>query len=361
MWRNLLLLMAATGLTALPAWEVPSHFKPETGGLEAYTGTLPLPYSLNTSQTARIGAVGVESWWANSFIHGSNGHDYFILAQVMDQLPGSSPTSYRGSILDITDTSQYTQFGFLSNVSTVFPEHGIFNASFPNFGFGVTSETDPLAPMRFWSAVPGATFDITFELSAPVLLNGGLGDFTADNSDLVREWSMPAGKTTGSLSIGGKKVSIDSDKSFTWYDRQWDGAPSSWTWFELHVLQESQPAFTPMSVWVYSFRGNITGSFATVRSQHGTQQVVPVTKFEPSSRVYKSTATNTTYPLDWTLGLADGSEIFLSSVRGDQEIITTDSSIFGYEGYIKGHGTLQGKIGAQVFGLVEMNPLENAF
>ena len=40
-------------------------------------------------------------------------------------------------------------------------------------------------------------------------------------------WSMPAGKTTGSLDFNGSKVIVDTEKSLTWYDRQWAGAPAN--------------------------------------------------------------------------------------------------------------------------------------
>jgi hypothetical protein len=88
--------------------------------------------------------------------------------------------------------------------------------------------------MRTWSSISGAEFDLSFELSSPALLNGGLGSFQGGRS-IVNEWSMPAGRTTGWLSLNRTKVTVNTQKSLTWYDRQFNGAPPGWSWFQLHV------------------------------------------------------------------------------------------------------------------------------
>jgi len=321
---------------------------------------MPLSYNLSQSMTMSLNSTTATSYWASSFIRAHNGIDYLALAHVLDNFPGPNPTVYRGSLLSITNTSQYTPFEVFSSVSSVFTKSGIFNASFPDFGFGVTSQTDPLGPMRMWCTIPGAEYDITFEQSSPVLLNGALGMFTSNIGDSVHEWSMPAGKTTGTLTIDGKKVTIDSQNSNTWYDRQFGGAPSTWTWFELHVTDPRTRKVIPMSVWVYPFEEAITGSFASVREANGVQKIVPVTTFTPSKRTWTSKATNITYALDWTLGFADGTRLSISSKRDDQELAAPGGVFPAYEGYIEGKGTYQDIAGASVYGVVEILALTSA-
>lgn len=38
---------------------------------------------------------------------------------------------------------------------------------------------------------------------------------------------MPDGKTTGWLAFNGSTITVDTEKSLTWYDRQWAGAPAN--------------------------------------------------------------------------------------------------------------------------------------
>lgn len=115
-----------------------------------------------------------------------------------------------------------------------------------------------------------------------------------------------------------------------------------------------------MSVWAYPFDGDLTGSFASTREPNGVQKVVQVTTFERGNRTWTSTVTNTTYPLDWTLGLADGTQFTISSQRDDQELAGPGGA-FVYEGYIEAQGSYQGVEGATAYGIVEVSPVEASF
>ncbi|KAL0764331.1 hypothetical protein CaCOL14_013173 [Colletotrichum acutatum] len=101
-------------------------------------------------------------------------------------------TMYRGSILDITDPSRHAQFTVESPVPSVWVDSGNYNASYPDFEFASLKKGFMRTPSRH----DGAEFDITFELSAPALLYGGLGIFQVGNYPTY-DWLMPAGRTDG--------------------------------------------------------------------------------------------------------------------------------------------------------------------
>ncbi|KAK9388449.1 hypothetical protein V1515DRAFT_402739 [Lipomyces mesembrius] len=331
-----------------------TRFRPESGGiLSNRLGTLPLQFDLLGSQ---INASGPDqSFWSSSFIHGSDNHDYLVVSHVLTGLP-TAFSVYRASVLDITDPSRYAKFEFFSNISSPFP-YGDFNVTLPDYGFSTAESGGDVSKLRTWSQVPGAQFDLNFDLSAPVLLNGGLGVFKAGN-DTVHEWSMPAGKTTGWLAFNGSKVIVDTEKSLTWYDRQWGGSPQNWTWFEFHI-ESGNPKVgdIPMSIWVWGdYESGIEG-VASVREAGVVQSVIPVTSLEPSNRTYTSQETGIVYALDWVLKLADGTVFWISSVRADQELYASGGLFPTYEGYITVTGTFKGNWEVEGYGLVEISPL----
>lgn len=274
-----------------------------------------------------------------------------ILSHVI--VPGAFSV-YRGSVLDISNTSRYSQFEFVSNVTNLYADNGDFNATFPAYGFGSLEPKDGTPALRTWSNVSGAEFDLSFELSSPVLLNGGLGFFQGADS-VAYEWSMPAGKTAGWLSLDGYKVTVDAQKSLTWYDRQWGGAPGTWTWFELHIVSETgDKPDTPLSVWSYNTTSG-PGGFATTRETTGAQNVLPVTSLQPSDRNYTSQESGVVYPLDWVLQLGDRTTFHISSVRPDQELHAAGGLLPTYEGYVTLTGISKNGEKLKGYGLVEMS------
>lgn len=174
----------------------------------------------------------------------------------------------------------------------------MFNASFPDYGFGSTSTTDGISEQRTWSArhEDRVEFDLTFSTFAPILLNGGFGFFESRNTT-VYEWSMPADLTRGWITVNGTRLAVDPARSLTWYDRQWGGAPPGWSWFELHLENPDQDYDVPMSVWVWEETGAAAG-LATIREERDVQKVVPVTSLVRSKRTYNSHSSGAVYPLD---------------------------------------------------------------
>lgn len=326
-------------------------FKADSTNLTGLSDNLPTTYDLgatqmNVSDTPAAGG----SFWSSSFVRASNGHDYMVVSHVLAGAVGPG-SIYRASVTDITDPSYYYTFSKLSDSSDVYSATEVFNASFGDWGMGSTSSKDPISRMRTFSTVENVQFDITFETSSPVLLNGGLGVFQC-GSGLGHEWSMPAGKTTGSLTIGGKKLSIVSDKSLTWYDRQWGTAPNSWTWFELHLDNGVK-----MSVWNWDKSDSYAASaFATVRQPHGVQAVVPVVSLQKSKKTWTSSVSGFSYPVSYILTLEDGTKLKIANIRGDAELVAPDGAQTTYEGFITVNGIYKGSKKVRGFGLVEVEP-----
>lgn len=158
------------------------------------------------------------------------------LIAVVGSQPNESTTIYRSSILDITQPSKFSgfvKFGDPTN-TTLFNDNGVLDASLGDWEYGTTIPGDPVAGYKVQSHVEGAVFDISFKLSSPVLLDGGIGQFGPADSP-VFEWTVPSCKTDGWIEISGKKVDIIPEKSLTWYDRQWGAVPSSFQWFGIHL------------------------------------------------------------------------------------------------------------------------------
>ncbi|KAE8138614.1 hypothetical protein BDV38DRAFT_270472 [Aspergillus pseudotamarii] len=353
-------------------------FIPETGGLQyerlvrnsydfehSTMLTILLPQTKPIQLTQDLGAsqfanpIATNSWWSSSFVHASDGHDYLIVSHVILPNLNLSTALLRASILDINDIAYYRQVSWLHNGSsraTQMP-NGPPGVATKNFGFVSVDPANPLDKMRIWCITEHVELDLTFQLSAPVILNGGTGTFPFGDETTL-EWSMPAGITDGYFTANRKLLTIDSARSLTWYDRQliWAFAPldgpvrSNWTWFQVHHGERT------MSIWAWDTLGGQRFQFATVRDKPGIHQVLVVTEFTPSSRQWTSPCSKTTYSLDWTVALVDGTRLELSSVRDDQELCTQDGAIATYEGYINVAGTRGGKP-ISGYGLVEIAPV----
>ncbi|RSL37925.1 hypothetical protein CEP53_015356 [Fusarium sp. AF-6] len=333
------------------------RFVPEIDGAVVNgLDTLPTPFNLTNSQQ-RSSEFGAGSFWSSSFLSASNNHQYLVISHVMADVPFWTPgrAMYRGSVLDITNTSKYSQFEFFVDDYDVFGENGDFNATFSDYGF---ISAGPGA-LRTWSNISGAEFDLNIELSSPIILNGGIGVFQV--SSTLHQWSLPAGKTTGSLSIDGSKVSINSKSSLTWYDRQWNGGPPDWTWFELHLDTGKPKAdLVPVSVWIWEDPASGFKGIASIREEPGVQKVVPVKSLETTGRSWTSEATGAEYALGWVLELTDGTKLSISSQRDDQELAAKGGEFPAYAGYILAEGRLGRDQSVHGYGVVEIVPPGNA-
>ncbi|KAL2846382.1 hypothetical protein BJY01DRAFT_263342 [Aspergillus pseudoustus] len=318
----------------------------------AGSNSLPVPFNLSASQTDILDEGTSNSFWISSFLLGSDGHKYFVISHALD----GSPASYRASILDVTNPSIRVQFSTADTANTsLYSDTGVFSFITSNFTFGATNHADGLSKMRTWSNYNSVQFDLTFETSSPVLLNGGTGSFEVTGG-VGYEWSMPAGKTTGSLTIDGTTITVDTAQSQTWYDRQWGNIPQSWYWFEVHIEPMTDyPTGAVLSVW--NWVDDISGdkNFATVREAPGIQRVVPVKNFSRNlNSVWTSTHTGHKYVQDFELLLEDGTSLSISSILEDQELWNESES--GFEGYMTVTGSYKGIPGVRGFAVSEQLP-----
>lgn len=269
---------------------------------------------------------------------------------------------YRGSIYDITE-KVYVQFGNYSNDASIFANSydGALNVSIgDSFYFGSPLPGNATKQLRTISTVQDCQYDITFALSAPLLLNTGIGGYYGFGAAQTVEWSMPAGRTTGTLVRNGSTVTIEPDESFTWYDRQWTVASGSfimpnWTWFELHMNNALNEKTDRVSLWIYDDVSKGRRQWATTNFEGGMNGVTAVHSFHSYGDTWTSSNTNVTYAQNWMVTLADGTELDIRSVYGDQEV-GYPTTLVSYEGFVT--VTAKSASGESVsgYGLVEVQP-----
>ncbi|RFU79580.1 short-chain dehydrogenase [Trichoderma arundinaceum] len=344
--------LVSTTLAAHPGW----IFRPQTSGIASGgLNNYPIPYNLSTSQTNHDPASTGSSFWSSSLIHGSNGRDYLVVSHAIAGAGGTSVNIYRASLLDLDDTSQYSQYARIAESAETYGSTGILNFTTSDYAFRATSETDALSSIRTYSQVAGLEYDLTFDLSSPPLLNAGTGTFrVAGRSGF--QWSMPAGKTRGWLSVNGTKVDIDTDRSLTWYDRQWGALPNNFTWWQVHIPgQRSDGTEDDLySIWAWHDVVNGDKAFATRRTgEQAEQSVVPVDWKVSSNRTFTSAATGIVYPLDWTIAVPGGPELELSSIRPDQEMQGAGIPLLSYTGLLDVVATYPGGRKVPAFAVIE--------
>ncbi|GME40598.1 Kievitone hydratase [Neofusicoccum parvum] len=253
----------------------------------------------------------------------------------------------RCSVLDISNPANYWMDSSNITLNTNVSTQSVLHLDYGFLGFqGISA--DSTSTMRTWASLPTIGFNVTWESSSKVLFNAGSAMFWFGSSGNTHEWSMPAGITSGTLTLNGtQEISIDSANSLTWYDRQWGYAGpfgGNWTWFELHFKDD-----TKASIWAID-QGDAIKRFATVRTDMGTH-VLSYDLLADWSNTWTSDCSGKTYPLSWTLRFQNGEELHMESIRDDQELCNVGQEA-AYEGFIIASGSVLGKKPA--FGLVEM-------
>ncbi|GES58101.1 hydroxyneurosporene synthase [Aspergillus terreus] len=332
------------------------QFHPSTSGLvaEELIDPLPLPFDFETSNSPIANATN--SWWISSYVTGSNEHQYLLLSHLFTT--GSS-SIYRGSIYDITEP-EFWQYTTTSTDPTLLDnsQNGEFNVTTSDFFFGSILPGNATKRLRTASTRSDVKYDVTFDLSAPILFNTGIGGLFQFGDDHTGEWAMPAGITTGSLVHNGQDVTFDPSRSYTWYDRQWNvGPPTSlgWTWFQLHLHTRGQdPDSLKLSLWRWDSEGLGTRQWVTSQAQAGVNSVQPVKSFKPLGQEWTSPHTNLSYAQKWHLVLQDRTELVITSAHPDQELHSP--AFTNYEGFVTVSGTAPGGEQLEGYGLVEIQP-----
>ncbi|KAK5699279.1 hypothetical protein LTR17_023372 [Elasticomyces elasticus] len=296
-------------------------FPPDLVTPDGKVNQLPLNFDIIDSQHAGHVEIG-GSFWVNAFVHGSDGHDYYIAAHVMDygsNIPGAKPV-YRGAIMGITDPSFYVKVGPIISPGTKFyDENGNFHAIFDDFGMETTSNHDALQGIRAYSSIGDVEFDFTFNHTSPILLNAALGSYLV-NGKTGYEWSLPRGATGGWLKKDGEVINIVPSHSQSWYDRQWGSLQDSFSWLAVN-FPDPVPSWLDVSTaCVWDWQDNVNGSkqFATVRSARtGRDSVIPVNVTVSTTNTYMSSDSGLVYPSEGAVVLGD-IELFVTTPRPDQ-------------------------------------------
>lgn len=220
--------------------------------------------------------------------------------------------------------------------------------------YGISAKSpDSVSSLQIDATAPDYSFNITFNSTSRLLLNGGTGAFAfGPNYSNTSEWGIPAGHTEGSLTLDGKTVEIDSEKSLTWYDRQliYNGAPESWVWFGIHLPD----AGIKGSIWAFTNpETNMRYEFGTFRYGEESQLVLAGNVQPNTSRKWTSSVSNSTYTLSWAIDFGDAGNLTVESISDDQEIY--DPKQMGspvYEGFVTVTGSFLGKQ-VKGYGVVE--------
>jgi hypothetical protein len=291
-----------------------------------------------------IDGLASGSYWTSSFLTDTNSNQYLLISHI-----NTVGAYFRGGLLDMTE-SKYTPF-FNHTPFSADPS-STFNVTVNDGGMQSTSLNN-VSMIQMWSTNVNVQYNLTFEATSAVLYDGGAGQYIF-GTGLTSEWALAACKTSGTLQVNGSPVTIDSSRSLTWYDRQFGPgiAIGNWTWFELHLGPDSN---TMVSLAAWDSREPVIGQvrFATIRAPNGDHSVVPVTVVPSFKRTFVSSATNTTYPLDWDIISPLGETLSVSSFTADQEIIGPAIIETAYEGFVTTKGEFMGTHG-NGFGLVEM-------
>lgn len=279
---------------------------------------LPLAFNLSDS-LFRDETQSDGSFWVNSFIHGSNGRDYYVAAHALNytfDFEGALP-AFRAGILDLTDPSFYVQYiDFPPTNSSFWAQNGQYRAAWENYGMESAS-TDPLQGIRAYSSFQGVEFDLTFDFSSPILLNAALGSFPI-NGDYGYEWSLPKGVTKGWLKVNDELVNIVPEKSSSWLDRQWASTQDAFTWFMINMEESDWLDYSTFCVWDWQDAVYGRKEFATVRNARtGCDSVVPSKVVASPDKFFTSPETGIEYPQEWTV-LIDDLEIFITTPRPGQ-------------------------------------------
>lgn len=322
---------------------------------------MPTLYDIYSTQNFSSDVAASSSYWLSSFLTGFDNEHYVVISHSLANAKG---VIYRASTLSLGPPKTYASYVATANLSG--DAVTTFNITTEDYGFAALSE-DKVSKIRSWSDHDGVIFDITFDATSPVIFNGGAGQFSWMNTP-ANEWGMPACRTAGSITINNKKVQIDPNRSFTWYDRQWNysrdlqrlsssgstsGSTGNWTWFEVHFDHSPMKA----SIWAIDTENPHTRSrFATVRSDDGSQQFLPMGFSPDMTKTWVSGASGVKYPLRWELDLPNGDILSIESVTANQEMVGESASDTAYEGFVSVTGRMFNQV-VTGFGIVEMTSM----
>ncbi|PPJ51089.1 hypothetical protein CBER1_07904 [Cercospora berteroae] len=272
-------LVAISGVAAYAS--TPYDFTPDNAAQPLEAG---IP--LSTNWTALQNVQG-NSFWSSSFVTATNDRQYLILSHYLTVANFSG--LWRGSILDIGNASEYaTHSEAVTDTPFITSPNGRFDVEYSNFTYKALSD-DSISVLQATSITEGYTYNITHTTSSETLLNWGGNPWQWGNGQL------PNGTLT-----------IDPERSFTWYDRQIVNSTivGLWAWFELHFPQDDVYA----SIWSIELPDNVTERFATIKTPYGTHLTLYTLVEDEESR-WTSEKTGKSYYSNWVLEFPSGDSL----------------------------------------------------
>ncbi|KAM5343973.1 hypothetical protein ACJ41O_012510 [Fusarium nematophilum] len=199
-----------------------------------------------------------------------------------------SYTAYRVSLLDINDGYYYGTA--LHDSNAVFPTDAFYYKA-DKFETYSTSP-DLFSTQVIKSTVEGAEFNIVSTPRGPNIYDGGNGAFFW-GADWTYEFAYPEQWVTGNVTYKGEVIDIISEKSMSWYDRQFGPGFGSAGWHLWILLFENG---IKTCIWhSEAVDDNPKQYFATFMFPGGHHEVYPINSEIHPSIPFVSNQTGFTY------------------------------------------------------------------
>jgi predicted secreted hydrolase len=202
------------------------------------------------------------------------------------------------------------------------------------------------------AALKNGALDIQLEPVSPTLYNGGTGIFPL-MAMTIHEYSIPAMKATGTVTMDGKTYKVDGNG---WFDRQWQNNPPAgsldpkWSWMGLRLNNGDS-----VSLWsAFDAKIGKHRAWATVLHKDGSQTVAAVEPSLDAADAWTSAKSGNTYPTRWSVSIPTlDMQLDVVPAPRQQEIISVAPFLTKYEGASKATGTYRGKP-IEGYGYVEL-------
>ncbi|KAL5370708.1 hypothetical protein DPSP01_014699, partial [Paraphaeosphaeria sporulosa] len=228
-------------------------------------------------------------YWTIYFLHGSNGHDYFLVGHLVangTNLPISS--TVRVSLLDINDGYYFGEAFHEKTASFAIDTFSYYGDKFQTYSLS----PDLYSTQVVKSSVEGAEFHIVSSPRGPNLYDAGSGAFFW-GENWTYEVAYPEQWVTGNITYKGDVVDIVSEQSASWFDRQFGVGVGSAGWHLWILLLDNGMKLT---IWRSdSVNNNPKQYFATVLFPDGHHEVYPIDANIHASEPYVSADTGLTY------------------------------------------------------------------
>jgi len=238
----------------------------------------------------------VNSWFITGHFT-AEGHTINCLYHVMVM---ASPDGKRivQSVAAITDETT----GWYGSGDIVIPYTGEGETAngveyrFPNGDMKITPQS-----IEAKATLKNGSLDLRLIPVSQTLYNGGSGIFPLLGM-AIHEYSVPAMKATGTITMDGKTYHVDGNG---WFDRQWQdnppagSPPTKWSWMGLRLDNGD-------SISLWSALDGATGkdrAWATVLQRDGSQSVVAVEPSLGAADAWTSTESGNTYPTRWSVSI----------------------------------------------------------